>query len=178
VADYRLAGNPPRARGNAANSRGPAAGSFATAEGTLSLGVNEPSQFDALARACGRPDWLQDARFATPDARRDHGQALVAELEAVLLERTAAQWERTLATAGVPVAIVATLPEALGRHAPDDGGLLGLPFRFDGQAFSPGDVTAGPRHGEHTEAILRELGRSDEEIRRLARDGVVLAVPR
>ena len=139
VVDHALTGNAPRPRGNAANSRSPSAGTFPTADGLLSLGVNEPAQFARLARALDRNEWLDDPRFATPAARDAHRGALVAAIERALAARTAAQWEANLLANGVPVARVATLPEALsasargGRPHPltaDGHPSAGRPFRI------------------------------------------------
>ena len=113
VVDYALTGNAPRPRGNVANSRSPSAGTFATSDGMLSLGVNEQAQFERLAHALGRAEWLADPRFGTPAARDNHRAALCEAIEVALGRRSAAEWERRLLDGGVPAARVATLPEAL-----------------------------------------------------------------
>ena len=124
--DYALTGHEPRRRGNGANSRSPSAGTFPCASGQISLGVNETAQFDRLAHALGRPDWLEDARFATPAARDANRDALGAAIEAALGARDAANWERRLHAAGVPAAMLRTLPEALAA-----GVAGGRPFLMD-----------------------------------------------
>ena len=137
VVDYALTGNEPRPRGNGANSRSPSAGTFPTADGLLSLGANEEAQFERLAEALDRTDWLADPRFATAPARHASRAALGAEIEAALATRSAAEWEADLLARGVPAARVATLPEALraseakGRPHPvtvDDRPSAGRPF--------------------------------------------------
>ena len=127
VVDYTLTGNAPRPRGNEANSRSPSAGTFPTADGLLSLGVNEEAQFERLAHALDRQDWLSDGRFAVPTARDANRAALSQAIEAALAERSAEEWEAHLLASGVPSARVATLPEALakcevgGRPHPNEG---------------------------------------------------------
>ena len=130
VVDYALTGNEPRARGNAANSRSPSAGTFPTADGLLSLGVNEEAQFERLAHALGRKDWLSDVRFADRVARDANRTALGEAIEMALAERSAEGWEVHLLASGVPSARVATLPEALARcraggrpHTKEEDGL-------------------------------------------------------
>ena len=140
VVDHALTGNEPRPRGNAANSRSPSAGTFPTADGLLSLGVNEEAQFERLAHALDREEWLADARFATPAARDRNRSTLSEAIEAALARGTAAEWETRLLARGVPAARVATLPEALaaceasGRPFPTEANgrpSAGRPFRLE-----------------------------------------------
>jgi len=50
---------------------------------------------------------------------------------------------------------------------------LGLPVKF---SQTPGAVRAGaPLYGEHTRAILRDHGFSDDEIATLEREGAIVA---
>ena len=157
ITDYLVTGNAPRRRGNLANSRSPGAGSFPCREGTISLGVNEENQFARLAEALDRPLWLRDPRFAEPAARKRNADALQAEIEAALRSRSAAQWETILLEAGVPAAMVRTLPESLHSaqvearaflHHEGDVGRPTLPFRLDG-ATVHAPRGAAPTLGRH-----------------------------
>jgi crotonobetainyl-CoA:carnitine CoA-transferase CaiB-like acyl-CoA transferase len=47
------------------------------------------------------------------------------------------------------------------------------PVQFGGQRLTP--ASDSPAHGEHTEAVLRQLGMSDEKITDLIAQGVVAA---
>jgi crotonobetainyl-CoA:carnitine CoA-transferase CaiB-like acyl-CoA transferase len=109
-------------------------------------------------------------------------------LEERLRERSAEEWVEALDAAGVPVGKVRSVPEALaaaaaaGRPAtlsvdhPTAGALelVGSPIWGP---TDPAAATAPPLLGEHTEAVLAELGRSREEIAALLERGVV-AQPR
>ena len=161
VADMTATGRVPRARGNAANSRSPSAGTFACREGFLSLGVNEEAQFQALARALDRADWLQDPRFADRLSRDAHGQALEHELLHALAARDALEWERILHAARVPAAALRSLDEALAIPAVEKRGFLAdvdgarvptLPFRIGDHHPAPN----GSAHdlGADTAAVL------------------------
>lgn len=167
VTDYLKTGNAPKRRGNLANSRSPGAGSFPCREGVISLGVNEESHFRSLAGALGRDDWLTDPRFAERPSRKANAEALVAELEAELMRRTATEWEPVLQQAGVPAARLRTLPECLASdqvrdrhyiHTDPDTGLATptLPFRLNGAPSHTPDRPA-PQLGADTDDILAWL---------------------
>ena len=162
VTDYLTTGNAPKRRGNLANSRSPGAGSFSCKTGVISLGVNEESHFENLAKALGREDWMSDARFAQRDARNTHAAELASEIEAELGKKTAHEWEPILQGAGVPSARLRSLPDALASpqvkargfvQRTDDGvEVPTLPFRIGGvDAYRP--ITKAPKIGEHSVEI-------------------------
>ena len=187
ITDYTATGNAPQPRGNAANSRSPAAGSFQTADGLISLGVNEEHQFAALCNAIEKPQWLEDSRFSNRKERDANRESLLSELESVLATRPADEWEVVLGDAGVPVARVNTLPEALAssqtisrealhcfevdRFPGRTAQVPTLPFLFNGRRPAPN--LPPPRRGEHSIAILKEIGISKTDIDRLIAKGIV-----
>lgn len=187
VTDYFATGNPPGPRGNEPASRSPSAGTYDTQDGKLTLGANEDHQYERLCRALGLAQVLTDARFMTIDERRKNSDILRAEFRRVLLTRGADEWETLLNDAGVPAARIRTPaeilqhPQVTGRGVlhtfknvkgvERDVTVLSAPFRFahDGpQLNSP-----PPLIGEHSDAILGELGYSSADIERLRREGVV-----
>ncbi|GGX60820.1 CoA transferase [Tateyamaria omphalii] len=177
ITDYSLTGTNPRPRGNAANSRSPSAGTFPCLDGHISLGVNEEAQFHALANAVGKADWLRNPDFASPEARNVNRSALVGELSAVLLTKSASDWEDMLLAVGVPCARLRQLPEALDlppaleRRFATRGpaGYPGLPYMAGTEA-----PDAAPRElGADTRSVLIELGFGDAEINEMLIGGVV-----
>ena len=162
VTDYLKTGNAPQRRGNLANSRSPGAGSFPCAAGVISLGVNEEAHFVSLSKALGRENWLTDPRFATRENRKAHAAELVAEIEAILLTKSAEDWEGVLQTAGVPAARLRSLPEALASDQVRGRGFVQklddrvnvptLPFRIGGAAAYRPTSTA-PKQGEHSDEL-------------------------
>ena len=175
ITDYLKTGNEPKRRGNLANSRSPGAGSFACKSGMISLGVNEESHFRHLAEVLGRLDWLQDERFAERPQRVAHAEAFASELEEELAQYEAADIERRLQQGGVPAARIRTLPECLASdqvqarsfiHTDSVSGLQTptLPFRLSSvaaDAHTP--ASPPPRHGEHTEAVLAWLEKTETD---------------
>jgi crotonobetainyl-CoA:carnitine CoA-transferase CaiB-like acyl-CoA transferase len=122
-----------------------------------------------FVRTCeviGRPDMIDDPRFATNADRRRNVESLVAELEAVFATRPAAEWIVDLRAAGVPVGEINTVAEAfalaerLGIEATSElgDGTRGVrsPIRF-GPAPSP-PVGAPPPLDGSGEEIRRILG--------------------
>lgn len=187
VTDYFATGNPPGARGNEPASRSPSAGTYDTQDGKLTLGANEDHQYERLCRVLGLAQVLEDPRFKAIDARRANTGVLRAEFRRVLLTRAADEWETLLNDAGVPAARIRTPAEILQHPQVTTRGVLhtfknveGLerdvtvlsaPFRLghDGpQLNSP-----PPAVGEHTDAILGELGYGSADIQRLRHVGVV-----
>lgn len=168
ITDFTATGTEPKPRGNAANSRSPGAGSFPCKDGVLSLGVNEESQFRALAIGLDRERWLTDARFTERAPRNENAAALEAEIVEALSARTADAWEAHLAALGVPVAKIRTLPESLSQthstargylHRDEESGVSvpGLPFRI-GQAEAHAPRGTMRALGADTDDVLRDAG--------------------
>jgi len=160
-------------------------GVFRTADGHINIAASGPRMFARLCAALGTDWMLEDARFATPAARSEHRQALNAELEKVTLGRPSAHWVEALNAAGVPAGPILNVREVFENehvrhlglaqpvHHPTLGRLSvqGLPTTL---SRTPGAVrTPAPEAGEHTEAILAELGLGPDEIAALRRDRVV-----
>jgi crotonobetainyl-CoA:carnitine CoA-transferase CaiB-like acyl-CoA transferase len=112
VSNWLTAGVEPLPAGNDNMTAAPS-GAFRTGDGLLNIAANKQEQFEALARLIGRPDFVQDPRFAEREARKAHRAALTAEIEAALAHDSAAVWEERLNAAGVPAGRVLTIPEAL-----------------------------------------------------------------
>ena len=170
VTDYLKTGNAPQRRGNLANSRSPGAGSFPCKSGVLSLGVNEESHFHNLAKALGHPEWLSDPRYAQREDRKANAAQLADDIGAVLLTKTAHDWEEILQPAGVPSARLRSLPEALASEQiqtrgfvqilPDGLQVPTLPFRLGG-APSYAPKSNAPTKGAQSAEIAEWLAAQD-----------------
>ncbi len=187
VADYLTTGSGGETRGGVSNSGSPLSGKFDTKDRLLMIACNSPQEFTRLCTAIGQPELAEDARFATHQARKEHGEALRAILVTVFATRTAAEWEGILNAHRVPASIVRTFPEAIAhpqvasrnihgtfKNVPGLDRDLTVPvaaFSFD--EGGPQLDTPPPRLGADTEAVLRDAGLSDTEIADLLRDGAV-----
>lgn len=168
---YLVTGAPMKRMGNTGYSGLPTASMFKARDGRLiSLGVVQPAQFAALARYVGRKDWLDDPRYATPDARRANFDAMTAELTAVFATRDAADWEAGMSAASIPCGMVRTVGEAAALGGPGallDCDIPGIPGEGAMQVPGPGFRMSGmdramapppPRLDADREEILDWLG--------------------
>ena len=140
---------------------------FEAKDGPVIVAAGNDRLFAKLAQALGRPDWAQDARFATNAARVTNRAALIPEIEAIVRTRTKAEWLERLEQAGVPCAPIQNLAEVLAEPQTGATGmlqpvpelgleLLGLPLSFDGER--PPIRRRAPHLGEHNGEILGERG--------------------
>lgn len=137
-----------------------------------------------FCRLVGRADLIEDPRFADLAARRANCAACVAELDAVFAGRTLAEWKELLAKLDAPWAPVQSVSEVVedpqviangyvGEVRLDDGQayrLPAVPLQLDEQAPP---MRRAPEHGEHTEALLAELGYDWDRIAEMADQGVI-----
>ena len=142
----------------------------------------------ALLDALGRMDIASDDRFKTRDSRRQNYEALEKELAPVFATKTRGEWLQTMEANDVPAVPLYNVAEVLQdpqvRHLnlveelahPQAGKLqfVGGPVRYDGLAKEPS--TPPPLVGEHSAAILRELGYDQVAIDDLALAGIVKIV--
>ena len=173
---FLVAGVRPRKTGNLGYSKSPTADTFPTLQGEITLGVTRQDQFETLCRIVDRGDLLADARFADKWLRQRNGSALRDEMISALGARRALEWEQILNDAGLAAAAVRDLPEALAlehfshrqlklpAHLPgnESAQVLNSGFLFADDPASLG--TPAPRLGEHTRAVLAELGYGAEDI--------------
>ena len=140
---------------------------FEAKDGPVIVAAGNDRLFAKLAQALGRPDWAQDARFATNAARVTNRAALIPEIEAIVRTRTKAEWLERLEQAGGPCAPIQNLAEVLAEPQTGATGmlqpvpelgleLLGLPLSFDGER--PPIRRRAPHLGEHNGEILGERG--------------------
>ena len=186
VTSHLTAGWMPRPSGNEAWSQSPSSGAFETEDGLLMVAANNDRQFRALCAGLGRPDILEDERWRDPQARRRNAAALRAELVRIFRSGSALKWEKALDAVGVPAAKVRSLDEVLAEdHArsrafarpvqwgrvPHEIHLPTLGFKVNSDVVAPDRPP--PELGADTRDVLRDLGYSEAEICRLAKEAVI-----
>ena len=165
VARYAATGLAPRRVGNRHPSSAPF-GAYRAADGFYVVAVLNNKLFQALADAIGQPAMAHDPRFADDETRCRFESDLRAMLENWSATRTVAEVNAVLGAAGIPVAPIRNVKEALeSEHATHrrlltevpgtDGGTVRLPSQpVKFSAYGANRVTPAPALGQHTGAIL------------------------
>jgi crotonobetainyl-CoA:carnitine CoA-transferase CaiB-like acyl-CoA transferase len=173
---YLLAGNVPERQGSGHPMIVPYQ-VFHTQDGEIFIVGSNQRLWTRLCQALRREDLLQDPRFASNGERVKHRHLLVPVLQGETQRYSTRMLNEMLDQAGVPCAPVNTLdhvladPQTLARDMVvdvphpliPDLKLLGLPVKL---STSPGHVRLPPPlKGQHTEAVLRDLGYSESAIK-------------
>jgi formyl-CoA transferase len=145
----------------------------------------QQQMWKAMAGAMGRPELIDDPRFATADARWQNREMLDGIVEAWTRRHSKHEIMRILGDAGVPCGACQDTGEVLADphlkaremivdiDYPTRGTYqtVGCPIKL---SESPAEITRPPLLGEHSNALLGELcGLDDGEIRRLRDSGVI-----
>jgi crotonobetainyl-CoA:carnitine CoA-transferase CaiB-like acyl-CoA transferase len=158
---------------------------FETADGFITTGANSNAEWRGLARALGRPEWIDDPRFNTVAARMRNVVERLELTAEILATGTSAQWLSRLEAHDVPCAPVLSREEVLrdaqvlaneliveSEH-PHVGAMRQPRPAARFEATPAGLHRPAPLLGEHTDEILRELGISAVTAVELRAAGVV-----
>jgi crotonobetainyl-CoA:carnitine CoA-transferase CaiB-like acyl-CoA transferase len=159
--------------------------------GWVFLALTTDSEWSRFFAAVERSDLARDARFATAAARRTHDAPLAAELARLFASRDADAWEAALIGARVGcVRADRSTPGPFFAHdphvrengfTPDCVHARFGPYRRWGPLCAVGGPAPaygpGALAGDHTDALLAELGYPAEEIERLRKSGIVGSEP-
>ncbi|HEX7052921.1 MAG TPA: CaiB/BaiF CoA-transferase family protein [Burkholderiales bacterium] len=152
--------------------------------GRLFVGVVTDTQWSAFCRDFGLAELENDARLKSNGLRVKERAWLIPRLAEVFRRFSAEELTRKLDALGLPFAPIARPWDLLeDAHLNASGGLIptrvdgrtirvpALPLAFDGER--PGKRADPPAVGEHGAELLREIGYSAEEARRLAERRIV-----
>ncbi len=163
---------------------------YRTNDGYICAVVYNDKQWRNFFTAIGQPDrWHTDKRLASMGTRNEHINDLYAEIVVIFTTRTTAEWEVLLQAADIPFNPMHDLSSifedphlvATGFFEPEQHPTEGALVRtrpaghWSRTPFDP--QGPAPRYGEHSAAVLREAGMSDDAIATLASDGTILDAP-
>jgi crotonobetainyl-CoA:carnitine CoA-transferase CaiB-like acyl-CoA transferase len=155
-----------------------------TKDGYLMVGAAGEAIWARCAKALGHPEWCEDPRFATNQARMANRDALEEVMNAVLTTKTTNDWVEVLEAAGVPCGPVYEYAQMFAdpqvRHRglvqyasdPELGGVphIRTPIRI-GEGVWVRNVA--PKLGQHNAEIFGRLGVSEARIKELRAKGVL-----
>lgn len=139
------------------------------------VGLEGQRHWPPLARVVGKPEWLEDERFAEPMARAMNAKELIGELDEIFAQKTLAEWAEMFAQEedffwaplNTPEDLLADpqlRPSGALVEVPDDAGgttMIASPVDFHGTPWRPRSLA--PELGQHTKEILSEMGIVDSE---------------
>jgi crotonobetainyl-CoA:carnitine CoA-transferase CaiB-like acyl-CoA transferase len=149
---------------------------FKTVDGYITVGSLSDSEWRGLCEVIDRPEWIGDPRFKTPSARSHNAAERLALVGEILATGDSQGWLDRLDAADVPCAPVLRRAGVIDNVQVINNKLiermeqpmLGTVRQARPAALFDRTPTriAGPapRIGEHTDAILAEVGYSPDEI--------------
>lgn len=158
---------------------------FETADGWITAGAVSRREWEGLARAADRPEWLTDARFRSAALLVRHADARLALMADALRTRSTGAWLERLEHEGVPCAPVLRRREVLEHPQVKANAIVvesehphAGPMRQPRPAARFEDTPSAiarpaPVLGEHTDEVLAEAGYDADAVARLRADGTV-----
>lgn len=174
ISQYWGTGEPPEPLGTANRMSAPYQAVKAS-DGYFVMGATNQKLWTQLCGVLARQDLLADARFKTISLRLANRPALIQALEVSFAKKTSAEWVDQFLEVGIPAGPILSYPQAFesehGRHRqmrieidhPVEGKVPNIGFAVKLSATPQQVRLPPPLLGEHTEAVLAELGIGAEE---------------
>ncbi|MFA5487611.1 MAG: CoA transferase [Candidimonas sp.] len=160
-------------------------GLYPTREGTLYISANTPHFWAALCELTGLSHLADDARYDTVRKRARHADEVVPQVKQALSKKTAKEWEIVFGER-VPCAAALQVEDMFDHPQVEAEGLLTTyshplvgTYRGLTRAIKFGEKDtaqaprAAPTFGQHTDAVLSDIGYPPEQTERLKKAGAV-----
>ena len=145
----------------------------------------QQQMWKAFANAIGRPDIIEDPRYATPESRWDNRETLNVIIEGWTRQKTKYEAMRIFGDAGVPSGACQDTGEILeDPHLKEREMIIDIDYPPRGKyktvgcpiklSDSPAEIKRPPTLGEHTEDLLGKLcGVTPEDFTKLREKGAI-----
>jgi crotonobetainyl-CoA:carnitine CoA-transferase CaiB-like acyl-CoA transferase len=182
--EYWYTGQAPRGLGTAHRLNAPYQ-AFRARDGHFTVGAANDNLFPRFCALLGLEHLVGDPRFDSVARRLENRAPLQALIETVTVTQPRTHWLDRCEASGVPAGPIYSVPEALDDpHARARGMVQELPHPTLGRVKTLGNPVKmsatppllsrpAPGLGEHTDAILTELGIDGAGVARLREEGVV-----
>ncbi len=160
-------------------------GRFTTTDGSINIAVSGKVTWERFAHACGKPEWIEDNRFKTGQARHENRADLNEAIQEVIGTNTSNHWVDLMNEAGCPCGPVNTIDQTFADPQVQHLGMAAeidtLPFGQTQMVAQPISMSRTntsmaahpPDRGEHTDEVLTEAGYSTEQIAEMRANNVV-----
>ena len=187
VSDVQNAGLETRLNGNRNSNNIPISSSLMCSDTHIVVAAGSDLRRRRFLKAIGRSEMLDEPRFGTLDLMRQNADAMYAEIERTLKDKTAQEWEDILNEAGVPCMRVYKIKEIVEHpqikerklyhtfdHVPGVATRVTVPLAPYKMSKAPAIAHSPPaRLGQHTDEILKGLGYSDVDIELMHRSKII-----
>ena len=160
-------------------------GVFPASDGFINISASFGRLWEKLCDTVGNPDWKNKPEWKTQAGRMADRVALNAAIGAATAEKSMSYWLEAFAKVGIPSGPIYTIDQVFSDpqvqhlcmtaqfNQPDGGSatLLASPVNVEGTDPSTGD--AARMRGADNEAILKEIGYSDQQISAMCASGVI-----
>ncbi len=160
-------------------------GVFRTRDGHINIACSGDIMWKRLCEVLGASELFEDPKYADGEARSINRDALNAAIESYTVERSSEEMVESMNAAGVPCGPIYSIDDMFAdpqvRH-------LGMARLVQSEKLGTLDVVnnaitlagapemayrATPERGQHTSEVLSEFGYSVNEIKDLAKQGVI-----
>ncbi|MEW6768338.1 MAG: CoA transferase [Pseudomonadota bacterium] len=161
---------------------------FQTSDGYVTCGTISDSEWQGFCKATGDPELIKDERFATPTARFVNATERINTMQDYIRKHTTAEWLKRFDACDVPCAPILRRGEIVDNEQVVARGLIEeLDQPTVGKVRQPKPAAIfevnqakiggpAPRVGEHSRAVLHDLGYTDAAIDKMVADKSVRVV--